>query len=928
MDMKRFFLLLILCLPFLPAGAGTRTVLFGAPELADRLLSALSGNAAFEFYERNEVDRLLAEHRLDASKAGSGALMRLFPHAELFAIIGPDRAFFYDASGRRLVQLRLREKTAERVKQLKDALLLADEKRRTHTGRTLSLTSTSVGLDNREKEKREAFLFELEQTLTALPGVQLLERDRLEALVNEHGIAGRTSAVSGSVLQLRLEFRAGATNPQDIDLSLRILDAQERELLRKLFPNCLGRSNLELVSAVCHTLAASGDTPADPRREAAECFRQYQRNKGLEYAMRKAPLEAAVALSPDDLFYRREYLQLLFEPLKDRLEWSLATKFALESGAFRCRTPEERSERLKQEKARLADLHSRCREIAERMLALFREMERKHPVPARMQLDTLRNFLPLADERRYPELCRELPDECVARSVAAARQLYPLFHPRMAICDRFLAELPEHPQIVALAHELIQEQNRSLANRQDAEYRFPQPELMSRFRKTRLRRFWSELPEERILELKRRTDAPKLQSVAAYMEFMKSAECRPEDTASVAAAYRKASAALDTPAGKPYLGKIRHYLKTVLPQALPAEKPQEKSEISILLSDLQAKEEPDAQAARLAAAIPVLLANRSKPQVDGFIRFERHDWLKRASRGTYPVYAEAVERFMGCRISFPLPFRQGCRLDSVRRDRTALYWLLRTPSETLLQRYAPESDTAPVTLSRVPQNCGLTAVSETRLYVSTSDGLQVHDKRTGALQNVLKDLPHAEFITELDGRLYLFCGGREERLLLSCDFQGKERRVEFSNRRENPEFEIEKQPRWYPGLMMADAPRKRLLLYISDRAPSIGGLYEFIPEKRVLRQLVPIQYDPPFPDGDEIRRHTWGRPERRKRGEKDQLMRFNPETDQFETVPADSIAVFAYESARSLAYAFPGCILIPGSDSEGSWLLRLKPGAQ
>jgi len=232
--------------------AATRVALIPEkPELsttADLVLAELTDDRNFAFLERAEIEKVLQERQLTAGGLVGRNLadLRQTLHADLFAVItaAPGRntvggLVVYDARyGFRLVNAEVSESdaVAEIVARLQQAAETS-----CHPERQVWIAVVAVrdaGVPERFKPAMNAFAVELERRLGDIPQTVVLERDYLDHVNQERKLTGKMFELAAAARLLRMEFEPGS-EPEIVNLTVRITDAGDKELFRFAQENCL-----------------------------------------------------------------------------------------------------------------------------------------------------------------------------------------------------------------------------------------------------------------------------------------------------------------------------------------------------------------------------------------------------------------------------------------------------------------------------------------------------------------------------------------------------------------------------------------------------------------------------------------------------------------------------------------------------------------
>lgn len=296
------------------ANALTLALLGEPPALLDLISVELTRDDSFALLARAEIDQILREHQLTASD--SSQLARLFPHADIIAVF---TAAWNQKSGRIVVinaknGFRLADQSwayddpAAQINSLAQIIRDGASKARKPGSQLIAINQYRlVSIDWQQHDAIKTWFNQFETALTRHPDIQLLERERLDAVGEERQLSAAQFALTPSARILRLEFEPGDKNTH-VHLTLYCHDLQGREIARLRQLDILALTpdaTAQLVSKLAITLAAqepAGAVTAAAAREAAEFYAAYQQNLDRNGALKY--IQAAVALNPHHEEYR------------------------------------------------------------------------------------------------------------------------------------------------------------------------------------------------------------------------------------------------------------------------------------------------------------------------------------------------------------------------------------------------------------------------------------------------------------------------------------------------------------------------------------------------------------------------------------------------------------------------------------------------
>ena len=305
--MRAALSVLVLCfmnlLSTVLTAAPTRLALIGDPDMVDPVTAELSGNNTVVLLERNGIDKVLSEHRLQDLGFSIETLSKHFPHADVFAVLTGERLVVFNAKNGSRLWDSPSGRDAEKI-------LLALEKLAKPKPLYLSMVSVrDVAVPHRMKGEIERFVIRFEQELLQDSAIQILERSRLDSVNRERALSGKDFSLLASARLLTLEFEPGSDTA--IELRLIIRDLENRQLnvfeQRDVFRDLPGSAAV-LARKVAFFLTDSQLSFSDRKKEAARFFGEYQ--AAQEDTARKEKLAAALALDPMNERYRFEEMDL------------------------------------------------------------------------------------------------------------------------------------------------------------------------------------------------------------------------------------------------------------------------------------------------------------------------------------------------------------------------------------------------------------------------------------------------------------------------------------------------------------------------------------------------------------------------------------------------------------------------------------------
>lgn len=300
--------------PLHGAGALTLALLGEPPALLDLLSVELTRDDSFALLARAEIDQILREHQLTASD--SSQLARLFPHADIIAVF---TAAWNQKSGRVVVinaknGFRLTDQSwayddpSAQANHFAQIIRDGASKARKPGSQLIAISQYRlVGIDWRQNNAVLAWLSQFETAMTRHPDIQLLERERLDAVGEERQLSAEQFSLTPSARLLKLEFEPGDKSTL-VHLNLYCHDLDGREIARLRQPDILALTPDATAQFVCKLASAlaaqapSGAVSAASVQEAAEFYATYQQNQNRNDALKY--IQAAVALNPHHEEYR------------------------------------------------------------------------------------------------------------------------------------------------------------------------------------------------------------------------------------------------------------------------------------------------------------------------------------------------------------------------------------------------------------------------------------------------------------------------------------------------------------------------------------------------------------------------------------------------------------------------------------------------
>lgn len=292
-----------------------------AEALADIVLVTMSQEKGVSVFERQEIDKILKEHKLQKGGLTSNEVILLskFVHVDFFILINsvkdktvtPSGVMIFDAeTGARLLDRAIpsQNPSAFLVDEIKATLKNSDDK----TSRKLIsvLSVRNAGVPSKYNYQLANIAAETERNLSASKDIAVLERANLALVNNERNLTSELYKLSPSAYLLDFEASPGDSTEKVI-LKVYVLNTSGMELAKFKIDDCISNPSAalkKLLAELSGFLSVSAPLQSSsPQAEAARFLKEYKYSElsgDWEAAERK--IEAAVALNPNSPDYRRE----------------------------------------------------------------------------------------------------------------------------------------------------------------------------------------------------------------------------------------------------------------------------------------------------------------------------------------------------------------------------------------------------------------------------------------------------------------------------------------------------------------------------------------------------------------------------------------------------------------------------------------------
>ena len=335
--MGRFFLILSICGLSLFAQAVTvRIAVIGdspqANKTADMVLVKLSKTSSVELLERQRIEEVLKERKLQSSTLAGRKFIKLgkILHTDIFALIhsGDKKAVpvglrIFDAKNGFIIldtALPSGDITSQSefiCKKLKSSL-------ESMKGKLISiavLTIRNAGVETQLFYKCIGLTANINRTLIASPNIAMLERTNLDMVNRERKIAEKYYDLNHADLLIDFEFLP-MDSPEKIKLNIRIFDRRGKVLKTLNYRNIIqnGIAPKDICNDILAFLKAKpGIISSNPKQEAKRFYQEFCYIRRFNFDESRRNISAAIALEPKDLNYRRDFAYLLIDEAGEKI---------------------------------------------------------------------------------------------------------------------------------------------------------------------------------------------------------------------------------------------------------------------------------------------------------------------------------------------------------------------------------------------------------------------------------------------------------------------------------------------------------------------------------------------------------------------------------------------------------------------------------
>lgn len=340
---------------FAEGAAGSKIVLIGDKAVSDLVAAEMSSDENLCFVERNEIEKILREHKLAmTSMAGSDAV-KLFPHADIIVLISSTKAgngmkpssvvIFNAKNGFRLAKEFLPQDNIQARNSIIAFLRKSISKYVSPDSIFLSSGIVrNAGIPERQKYKMAEIAFILYERLGKADHIQIMERDDLGVVLDERKLSEAEFRLNPSTHIINMEFSPGS-EADKIDLILSLADSSGKKLFHKKYIDI--QSADTAFAELCEALnTVSSSAPFNPADEARHYYNETQSYlNGLNFCFPSdwdsnygAKVNAMVALAPNVDKYRYEevlyHLERVMMPLPWQEKIKIYRRFIVEARQF------------------------------------------------------------------------------------------------------------------------------------------------------------------------------------------------------------------------------------------------------------------------------------------------------------------------------------------------------------------------------------------------------------------------------------------------------------------------------------------------------------------------------------------------------------------------------------------------------------------
>ena len=236
----KLFLLFFLPFVFSLFGAPLKLAIVGVPEFVDLTIAELSDDDGLELIERSAISQVLKEHSFSEMRLSGSELCKLFPHADVFAVIAEKSMRTFNAKNGFCLS---DSEHGGAAKKMVGDIRLAMAKTAQDEPLLLSkLAYRDAGVARRLQKRLPEVVADIERMLLADQNIQLLERDRLEMVATERGLSGATFQLPASTLLIAFEFEPGE-NGGMVNLLIQVHDLTQRKVAEESIKDLFNHPN-------------------------------------------------------------------------------------------------------------------------------------------------------------------------------------------------------------------------------------------------------------------------------------------------------------------------------------------------------------------------------------------------------------------------------------------------------------------------------------------------------------------------------------------------------------------------------------------------------------------------------------------------------------------------------------------------------------
>ena len=303
-----------------------------ADKLVDIIIPKMSKITGIELLERQRIKSVLQEHKLQATGLTAGEMVDLnkILHADIFAIInsGGSKALpvslrIFDARNgfiiddKALPSGNLTAQTDYIVKELEKSLK-SIKIRKTPIA---VLAIRNAGITKPSFYNCIKLTAQINRNIAASPDIMMLERTNLEMVNRERKVTEKIFTLKNAAILLDFEFLP-MDIPDKIQMRIHILDRKGK--IQKVFnyKNVTHNNSLAKTAAndiISNLKAGPGKIASSSKQEARRFYQEFKYIHKIDFEAARRKISAAIALTPENLDYRRDFAYLLMNEAKKKI---------------------------------------------------------------------------------------------------------------------------------------------------------------------------------------------------------------------------------------------------------------------------------------------------------------------------------------------------------------------------------------------------------------------------------------------------------------------------------------------------------------------------------------------------------------------------------------------------------------------------------